>query len=55
MSQVNPISEIEKIFAEGKKALLSLHHQKLALINLFKNAKDAKEAEDILKKIKELQ
>lgn len=55
MTQVDPISEIEKIFAEGKKALLSLHYQKMELINLFKEAKDAKEADDILEKIKELQ
>jgi uncharacterized coiled-coil protein SlyX len=49
------IQEIEAIFEEGKKALLSLHEQKMALIDKFKAAQDAKQAADILQKIKELQ
>jgi hypothetical protein len=49
------IQEIEVIFEEGKKALLSLHNQKMSLINKFKEAKDAEQAADILQKIKELQ
>ena len=55
MQQADQVNEIEKIFAEGKRALLSLHYQKMELINHFKAAKDAKEAEDILEKIRELQ
>ncbi len=49
------IAEIEQIFEEGKRALLILHHKKMELINKFKEAGDAKEAEDILQKIKALQ
>lgn len=49
------IKEIEAIFAEGKKALLSLHEQKIALINKFKEVQDSEQAADILKKIKDLQ
>lgn len=49
------LREIEEIFLAGKKALLDLHQQKLALITKFKEAKDAKEADDILQKIKALQ
>jgi uncharacterized coiled-coil protein SlyX len=49
------IQEIETIFEEGKKALLSLHEQKLALINKFKEVQDAEQASDILQKIKHLQ
>jgi len=49
------IQEIETIFEEGKKALLSLHKQKMALINKFKEAQDAEQAADILQKIKDLQ
>lgn len=48
------IQEIETIFEEGKKALLLLHEQKMALINKFKEAQDAEQAADILKKIKDL-
>lgn len=47
--------EIEMIFEEGKKALLSLHKQKMLLIDKFKEAKEVKEADDILQKIKDLQ
>lgn len=49
------IAEIEQIFEEGKRALLILHHKKMELINRFKEAGDAREAEEILQKIKSLQ
>ncbi|MGE5425679.1 MAG: hypothetical protein ACM3PZ_01245 [Bacillota bacterium] len=46
--------EVEKIFAEAKQALFSLHSRKLELIKRFKNAADAEEAADILNKIQSL-
>lgn len=49
------IAEIEKIFEEGKKALLILHYKKMELINKFKEVNDDEEAKNILQKIKALQ
>jgi len=47
--------EIEDIFNEAKRALVSLHHQKMKLITKFKEAVDADAATDILNKLKALQ
>jgi hypothetical protein len=47
-------AEIEIIFTEAKRALISLHNQKMALIKKFKESNDTRQAADILNKLKQL-
>lgn len=54
-SKQEALQEIEAIFNEGKRSLLSLHRQKMELIHRFKETADADEAADILNKLKALQ
>lgn len=53
-SKQDAVAEIEDIFNKAKTALLSLHHQKMALIKKFKDVDDAAQAADILNKLKQL-